>query len=250
MAKQISGSQIHLILRCNTICGRVIAALKSEALLNESIGAGYLDRNWPEPFLETGAWPLTSLRQSFLNGSLTRLVDPDRILRGKIVEFVKQGLFGLASGLQEGGPYERIWFEEPLSPDEVDFAPGVYLLKKDKAEALKSGGEPEAVPEPKPGVPSSGPKPEDSGGAAQSDMATPTGASTARILRLTGKVPPESWSRLGRMVIPKLRTAQQLELEIRVVFEARIRSDYAPSVESDLRRILEDLGLAEVLSIE
>src|SRR5258708_22279648 len=30
-----------------TLCGRVIAALKSEALLNESVGAGYIDRNWP-----------------------------------------------------------------------------------------------------------------------------------------------------------------------------------------------------------
>ncbi|HEX9593965.1 MAG TPA: DUF499 domain-containing protein, partial [bacterium] len=30
-----------------TLCGRVIAALKSEALLNESVGAGYIERNWP-----------------------------------------------------------------------------------------------------------------------------------------------------------------------------------------------------------
>src|SRR5260370_41347451 len=33
------------------LCGRVIGALKSEALLNESVGAGYLERNWP-PALE------------------------------------------------------------------------------------------------------------------------------------------------------------------------------------------------------
>jgi hypothetical protein len=30
-----------------TSCGRVIAALKTEALLNESVGAGYIERNWP-----------------------------------------------------------------------------------------------------------------------------------------------------------------------------------------------------------
>ena len=29
-----------------SLCGRVITALKSQALLNESVGAGYLDRNW------------------------------------------------------------------------------------------------------------------------------------------------------------------------------------------------------------
>ena len=80
-----------------TLCGRVITALKSQALLNESVGAGYIERNWPPALKESGAWPLASLRQSFLNGSLTRLLDPDTILRGKIVEFVSRGDFGLAS---------------------------------------------------------------------------------------------------------------------------------------------------------
>ena len=45
-----------------TLGGRVIAALKSAALLNESVGAGYLDRNWPPALQESGAWPLASLR--------------------------------------------------------------------------------------------------------------------------------------------------------------------------------------------
>jgi hypothetical protein len=47
------------------------------------------------------------LRQSFLNGSLTRLVDPDSILKSKIVEFVTRGDFGLASGKKPDGAYER-----------------------------------------------------------------------------------------------------------------------------------------------
>jgi hypothetical protein len=79
-----------------TLCGRIIAALKSEALLNESVGAGYIERSWPPALKDSGAWPLASLRQSFLNGSLTRLVDPDSTLRSKIVEFVARGDFGLA----------------------------------------------------------------------------------------------------------------------------------------------------------
>jgi len=63
-----------------SLCGRVISALKAQALLNESVGAGYIDRNWPPALKESGAWPLMSLRQSFLNGSLTRLLDPDTLL--------------------------------------------------------------------------------------------------------------------------------------------------------------------------
>src|SRR5207244_802937 len=84
-----------------TLCGRVMLALRSGALLNESVGASYIERNWPPALQESGAWPLASLRQSFLNGSLTRLVDPDAVLKGKIVAFVLSGDFGLASGLRE-----------------------------------------------------------------------------------------------------------------------------------------------------
>ena len=91
-----------------SLCGRVITALKSQALLNESVGAGYLDRNWPPALEESGAWPLASLRQSFLNGGLTRLVDPDAVLRGKIVEFVEKGDFGVGSAQKPDGSYERI----------------------------------------------------------------------------------------------------------------------------------------------
>lgn len=46
---------------------------------------GYIDRHWPPAFADSGAWPLGSLRQSFLNGTLTRLLDPERVLRTRII---------------------------------------------------------------------------------------------------------------------------------------------------------------------
>ena len=81
-----------------SLCSRVISALNSEGLLSESINAGYIERNWPPALNESGAWPLSSLRQAFLDGSLIRLADADRVLQKKIVEFVAKGDFGLASG--------------------------------------------------------------------------------------------------------------------------------------------------------
>ena len=147
----------------DSLCARVVTALKSQALLNESVGAGYVERNWPPALAASGAWPLASLRQSFLNGSLTRLLDPDATLRAKIVEFVERGDFGLASGrhpdgdeayghrvlrpyeLQSGrhpdggGAYGRTWFNEPVPAEEITFDSGVFLLRKDKAAALKAG---------------------------------------------------------------------------------------------------------------
>lgn len=80
---------------------------------------------------------LASLRQSFLNGSLTRLVDSDSTLKSKIVEFVTRGDFGLASGKKPDGAYERIWFKEEVPADKVAFEPGVFLLRKATAELLR-----------------------------------------------------------------------------------------------------------------
>ena len=105
---------------------------------------------------DTGAWPLKSLRQAFLDGSLDRLVDPDQCLRERIPEFVIKGEFGLASG--GGDPatgYSRIWFKELMPLDEVAFDPDVYLLTGATAKALKlraeapsqiDDGDPKSVP--------------------------------------------------------------------------------------------------------
>ena len=101
-----------------TLCGRVVTALKSQALLNESPGASYLERRWPPAFKESGAWPLASLRQAFLTGAMERLLDPDAYLRNKLPDFVLRGDFGLASGQQPGGGYLHVWFSEMLPPEE------------------------------------------------------------------------------------------------------------------------------------
>jgi hypothetical protein len=195
---------------------------------------------------DAGAWPLTSLRQSFLNGTLTRLLEPDTVLRRKIVEFVGQGAFGLASGNKNGGAYERVWYAEPIGPEEVAFESSVFLLTKAKAQQLKSQpGAPhpeppterDPVPEPKPPV---GPD----GGEVfpESDEQKKT------ILRLSGDVPPESWNRLGTKVLPKLRSGDGLRVGID--FTVTIEPAVANNMESEIRGILKELGLDERVHIE
>jgi hypothetical protein len=226
-----------------TLCGRVIGALKSEALLNESVGAGYIERNWPPALKESGAWPLASLRQSFLNGSLTRLIDPDAVLRTKIVDFVMGAEFGLASGPRSDGGYDRVWFKQPVTPDEVAFDPGVFLLRKAKASALKSAPEgqgpgPETITEP---VPEPTPKP-------TPPEPTPTLAPEAIAFRIAGEVPVELWNRLGTKLLPKLRSGS--DLTIRVEFSLTVEGSAAQSLEAALRQALDDLELSQRIRIE
>ena len=147
------------------------------------MGAGYLDRNWPPALKESGAWPLASLRQSFLNGSLIRLVDPDAVLSGKIVEFVEKGDFGVGSAQKPDGRYERVWFEDAIGRDEVAFEADVCLLQKSKTKALKT--EPEPGPNPTP-QPEPGPAP------APTPEPGPDPGQASRVLNVSGNVPPET----------------------------------------------------------
>jgi hypothetical protein len=236
-----------------TLCGRVITALKSQGLLNEGVGSGYIDRNWPPALKESGAWPLTSLRQSFLNGALTRLPDPDTILRKKIGEFVEKGDFGPASG-QAGGTYQRVWFQEWLSPDEISFEPNVFLLTKARAHALKT-----KPAEPKETTLFSTPGPQDGAGTGSSPKGTPepetevpedeeeVAAPEARTVRVVGMIPPELWNRLGTKILPKLKSGE--DVTARVEFSVRVKSDAAKGLEAELRQILDDLGLSQDVQI-
>ncbi|MGB8647233.1 MAG: DUF499 domain-containing protein [Anaerolineae bacterium] len=256
-----------------TLCGRVIAALKSNALLNESPGAGYLERRWPPAFKETGAWPLISLRQAFLTGALDRLLDPDAYLRAKIPEFVERGDFGLASGQKGDGTYERVWFKEMFSPDEIAFEADVYLLKKANAQTLKSGaGKPGDKETGRQGDGETGKLAEEESGtrrheAGGQSLESPNSqssqeASGAAIrnpqpaisqpqvhqLRLWGEVPPEIWNRLGTRLVPKLRSSQDLKVE--VAFSVNVSADASPNLIAELKQILDDLGLADKVRIE
>lgn len=221
-----------------------MAALKAEALLNESVGAGYLDRNWPPALEASGTWPLSSLRQAFLNGTLTRLLDPDKILRAKIAEFVARGDFGLASGQKSDGTFERVWYEESVASDEIAFEADVFLLKKARAKDLKRA---ESLSEEEPDR-------EAERDRTKFPEPTPAGRRTPRIV---GTLRPELWNRLGTKVLPKLRPGSELRvvssgpgdpmatesLDIRM---ARLEGSYAQidrrlaTIEVDLRELRRD----------
>ena len=91
--------------------------------------------------------------------------------------------------------------------------------------------EPEPTPEPGPE-----PEPEPAPGAA------------TRTFRISGDVPPEIWNRLGTKVLPKLRSGS--DLKIGIEFSVTVEGQLAQSFETDLKQILEDLGLAGRVKIE
>jgi hypothetical protein len=68
-----------------------------------------------------------------------------------------------------------------------------------------------------------------------------------KIIRLKGTVPSELWNRLGVKLLPKLRSGSDLKLNVDMA--VTVNSDVAGSLASDLRRLLDDLGLADKIDI-
>ena len=135
-----------------------------------------------------------------------------------------------------------MWFEEMVAPDEVAFEAGVFLLRKATAEALRAGqpAPPGPTPGPEPGSPASEPGPTPGPG--------PKPAASTRTLRLVGTVPPEVWNRLGTKILPKLRAGS--DLKIGLEFSVTVSADSANAFATELRQILQELGLAEVVKVE
>ena len=231
-----------------TLTGRVITTLKSRALLNESPGAGYLERRWAEPFKKSGAWPVSALRQAFLNGTLERLLEPDSYLKAKLPGFVMNGDFGYASGAKGDG-YSRVWFRELLPQEEISFDSDVYLLLPKRAQELKSGVQAvEVVPE-TPGATAGGDM-ETGGGPL---FAPPKAGAVAiaareRTLTIRGEIPTEVWNRLGRTLIPKLKTGNELVMKLDV--SVQVESDTAQGFQQELMQILRDLNLTDSVKVE
>jgi hypothetical protein len=232
-----------------TLAGRALAALKSQGLLNESIGARYIDRKWPPALLQTGAWPLSGLRQSFLDGSLTRLLDPDHLLRSRILEWVEAGEFGLASGARPDGGYVRVWYNRFVEPTEVTFDADVYLLKRAVAATLHASSAPHAESAVEPAYHAPAPiraetLPENPSGQA---ISVTVGFGPVRIM-IHGDIPPEQWNRLGTRLIPRLRAAGPVTASITLCCEI-VEPAATANLTLEVQRTLQDLGLADHLKI-
>ena len=157
--------------------------------------------------------------------------------------FVASGEFGFASGRREDGSFDRLWYAEPLAPEEVAFDANVFLLTRARAEQLKTKPETPSDPHLAP-APAPGPKPEPEPGPHPE----PTRPASEITLRLAGTVPSEVWNRIGIKLLPKLRSAKELttSVEISVTVDARSAGDMM----EDVKQILNDLGLADRVRVQ
>lgn len=244
-----------------SLTDRVKAALKSEGLLEDSVGAGYIERSWPVALKPSGGWPLSGLRKAFLDGSLTRLVDPEGALRQAIPRLVERGEFGLGSGLKPDGSFGKVWFKETVPSEEMLFDSDTFLLLKPKASALKS-------PETGLGVAASTLGPAAPGGVVGPSAPWASGGSTdasakapevrigtpdldgkiKALFTLQGGLRPESWNKLGVQLVPTLKRGQDLTISLTITVGSTLSEREA--FEREIRRRLAELGVAGQWTIQ
>jgi hypothetical protein len=68
------------------------------------------------------------------------------------------------------------------------------------------------------------------------------------LLRVKGVIPPELWNRFGSKIIPKLRSAEQIQALVELTVE--VDASACASLELDIQQILSDLDLNGKVSIE
>ena len=73
-------------------------------------------------------------------------------------------------------------------------------------------------------------------------------AARERTLTIRGEIPTEIWNRLGRTLIPKLKTGNELVMKLDV--SVQVGNDTAQSFQQELMQILRDLNLADSVRIE
>jgi hypothetical protein len=71
---------------------------------------------------------------------------------------------------------------------------------------------------------------------------------TAKTIRLSGNVPPESWCRLGTQVLPKLGTGTHVRIGIHI--SATVEAGKVEYLKAELRQVFRDLGLMDSLHLE
>jgi hypothetical protein len=158
------------------------------------------------------------------------------------------GDFGYASGAK-GDSYSRVWFRELLPQEEISFDSDVYLLLPKRAQELKAEVQAvEVVPE-TPGATAGG----DMETGAGSLFAPPKAGAVAvaargRTLTIRGEIPTEVWNRLGRTLVPKLKTENELVIKLDV--SVQVESDTAQGFQQELMQILRDLNLTETVKVE
>jgi len=226
-----------------SLTGLVIARLRQEGLLEDTISADFLVRNWPPALPD---WSTKAMRDMFYaSPKFPRLMDSD-VLRNTIADGVRTGKFGYAGKTSDAEYLTTPIIDDPtFGPGNVEVSDQVVLLPRDTALALRSRQAPRGemtegavdyVPQPEGGAEPTGTQP---------TAATPGAMGTVRSLRWEGPVPAQKWTNFYMRVLS--RFGVDPSLGITVSFDVAPENGISQQQFEETKMALRDLGLSDAV---
>lgn len=226
-----------------SLVGLIMARLRQEGLLEDTISPDFLVRNWP-PALEE--WSTKGMCDTFYaSPKFPRLLDPDA-LRQTVADGVRTGKFGYV-GKSAAGDYQTtpIIDDTTFGPGNVEFSDQVVLLPRDVALTMSSTEAPTGevteaalgyVPEVDTGAQTAGP-------GVVPTAPGPVGAVGS--LKWTGLVPAQKWMNFYTRVLT--RFGMDPSLGITVSFDVAPETGITQQQVEETKMALRDLGLSDAV---
>lgn len=219
-----------------SLVGLIVARLKQEGLLEESISPDFLVRNWPPALTE---WTTKGVHDMFFaSPRFPRLLKPES-LRETIAGGVKAGKFGYISKADMGYQGSPTIFDPRFGPANVEISDDVVLLPRERAlelkETLSTGSE-------KPGSsPREVEEPAVERGPSEQRPAGPP-IPTKRRLLWEGELPSQKWMTFYTRVLTHFARDPSLRLYLR--FEVTPEAGINQTQLEEIKTALQELGLA------
>ncbi|HXG36711.1 MAG TPA: DUF499 domain-containing protein [Dehalococcoidia bacterium] len=213
-----------------SLIGIIIARLKQEGLLEESVSPDFLIRHWPPAHKE--GWSTKSVRDMFYaSPAFPRLLNPE-VLRETIARGVREGRCAYVAKTPSGDCHQH--FKDPgFIRESVEFSEEVMILPPEQVpsqEKKKQEEEEQLISSPEePELPSPTFVP-----------ITPTTA-TYRGCSWEGKLPHQQWMNFYMKVLTHFATDPTLEISVR--FEVVPDTGISQAKISEIRSALQELGL-------
>lgn len=108
----------------DSLTGLYISHLRGKDLLVERVSTSFLDRNWPSQT----EWSTKAVRDVFFASPIYPRITNQEAVKDVIAKGVSSGTFAYVGKSQDGG-YDPVYYKQPLSPDEVEIADDMFLVK-------------------------------------------------------------------------------------------------------------------------
>lgn len=112
----------------DSLTGLFISHLRQKDLLVDRVSPTFLERNWPSQ----KEWSTKAVRDVFFASPIYPRLTNQEAVKKVIADGVSSGTFAYVGKSQDGG-YYPVYYQQPLSPDEIEITDDMFLVKDPKS---------------------------------------------------------------------------------------------------------------------